>query len=279
MQTDGRPAAAQYRLRANVIYVGGSRCSSPEKAQTLLLPPLRHTTSCLDDRVRHLTAYTCCYAYVLELCAHIRRTEQSLLQVSSSVTTPPRWATTSPSTSRLGALSRLLVCLKNDSLHENAASTTFHLRPSGLSSLVCRQARHPYRRIKRLSKCSRPARSRTYLSLPRSSRFAQPLLHFRFKNVVTFNMDEYVGLPQDHPESYHTFMFREFFSHGALCHTSLHVFSDESTSRHPADAGKHPQRERGRPDRRMQRVRREDHEVRRDRALPRRNWRRRSHRV
>ncbi|MBR2859966.1 MAG: 6-phosphogluconolactonase, partial [Alistipes sp.] len=23
-----------------------------------------------------------------------------------------------------------------------------------------------------------------------------------FKNVVTFNMDEYVGLPQEHPESY-----------------------------------------------------------------------------
>jgi glucosamine-6-phosphate deaminase len=34
-----------------------------------------------------------------------------------------------------------------------------------------------------------------------------------FKHVVTFNMDEYVGIPQDHPESYHTFMFREFFSH------------------------------------------------------------------
>jgi len=34
-----------------------------------------------------------------------------------------------------------------------------------------------------------------------------------FKNVVTFNMDEYVGLPRDHPESYHTFMFRELFSH------------------------------------------------------------------
>ncbi|KAI9507964.1 glucosamine-6-phosphate isomerase [Russula earlei] len=33
-----------------------------------------------------------------------------------------------------------------------------------------------------------------------------------FRNVVTFNMDEYVGLPEDHPESYHTFMFREFFS-------------------------------------------------------------------
>ncbi|KAI6007803.1 hypothetical protein F5J12DRAFT_938822 [Pisolithus orientalis] len=32
-------------------------------------------------------------------------------------------------------------------------------------------------------------------------------------HVVTFNMDEYVGLPSEHPESYHTFMFREFFSH------------------------------------------------------------------
>jgi glucosamine-6-phosphate deaminase len=34
-----------------------------------------------------------------------------------------------------------------------------------------------------------------------------------FRNVVTFNMDEYVGLPQDHPESYYTFMWKNFFSH------------------------------------------------------------------
>ena len=34
-----------------------------------------------------------------------------------------------------------------------------------------------------------------------------------FKNVVTFNMDEYIGIPQDHPESYHTFMWSNFFSH------------------------------------------------------------------
>ena len=34
-----------------------------------------------------------------------------------------------------------------------------------------------------------------------------------FKNVVTFNMDEYVGIPEDHPESYHTFMWTNFFSH------------------------------------------------------------------
>ena len=33
-----------------------------------------------------------------------------------------------------------------------------------------------------------------------------------FKNVVTFNMDEYVGLPEDHPESYHFFMYDNLFN-------------------------------------------------------------------
>jgi len=34
-----------------------------------------------------------------------------------------------------------------------------------------------------------------------------------FQNVITFNMDEYVNLPEDHPESYHTFMRKNFFDH------------------------------------------------------------------
>ncbi len=34
-----------------------------------------------------------------------------------------------------------------------------------------------------------------------------------FKNVVTFNMDEYVGIPKNHPQSYHSFMWDNFFSH------------------------------------------------------------------
>jgi len=33
-----------------------------------------------------------------------------------------------------------------------------------------------------------------------------------FKHVVTFNMDEYVGIQQDHPQSYHSFMWNNFFS-------------------------------------------------------------------
>ena len=34
-----------------------------------------------------------------------------------------------------------------------------------------------------------------------------------FKNVVTFNMDEYVGLPKEHDQSYWYFMHDNFFNH------------------------------------------------------------------
>lgn len=34
-----------------------------------------------------------------------------------------------------------------------------------------------------------------------------------FKHVVTFNMDEYIGIPKSHPQSYHSFMWDNFFSH------------------------------------------------------------------
>jgi len=46
-----------------------------------------------------------------------------------------------------------------------------------------------------------------------------------FKYVVTFNMDEYVGLPEDHPESYHTFMFREFFTHVDMDPKNVHILN------------------------------------------------------
>jgi len=34
-----------------------------------------------------------------------------------------------------------------------------------------------------------------------------------FEHVVTFNMDEYVGIPKDHPQSYRTFMHQHLFDH------------------------------------------------------------------
>lgn len=34
-----------------------------------------------------------------------------------------------------------------------------------------------------------------------------------FKHVVTFNMDEYVGIPKEHVQSYYSFMWDNFFAH------------------------------------------------------------------
>ncbi|MER2027502.1 MAG: 6-phosphogluconolactonase, partial [Lachnospiraceae bacterium] len=34
-----------------------------------------------------------------------------------------------------------------------------------------------------------------------------------FRNVVTFNMDEYLGLPREHDQSYWYFMWSNFFDH------------------------------------------------------------------
>lgn len=46
-----------------------------------------------------------------------------------------------------------------------------------------------------------------------------------FKNVVTFNMDEYVGLPESHPESYHSFMFNNFFNHIDIDKNNIHILN------------------------------------------------------
>ena len=46
-----------------------------------------------------------------------------------------------------------------------------------------------------------------------------------FENVVTFNMDEYIGLPPDHPQSYHRFMFENFFNHINIPNANIHMLN------------------------------------------------------
>jgi len=50
-----------------------------------------------------------------------------------------------------------------------------------------------------------------------------------FKNVVTFNMDEYVNIPQDHPESYHSFMWNNFFSHIDIRKENVNILNGNAT--------------------------------------------------
>ena len=46
-----------------------------------------------------------------------------------------------------------------------------------------------------------------------------------FKNVITFNMDEYVGLPVEHPESYHSFMYGNLFNHIDIKPENVHILN------------------------------------------------------
>ena len=50
-----------------------------------------------------------------------------------------------------------------------------------------------------------------------------------FRHVVTFNMDEYVGLPESHPESYHSFMARNLFDHIDCSKENIHILNGNAS--------------------------------------------------
>lgn len=50
-----------------------------------------------------------------------------------------------------------------------------------------------------------------------------------FKNVISFNMDEYVGLPESHPESYHSFMHKYLFDQIDEPAENIHILNGNAT--------------------------------------------------
>lgn len=46
-----------------------------------------------------------------------------------------------------------------------------------------------------------------------------------FKDVVTFNMDEYIGIPEEHPESYHSFMNTHLFDHVDIKKKNINILN------------------------------------------------------
>lgn len=46
-----------------------------------------------------------------------------------------------------------------------------------------------------------------------------------FENVVTFNMDEYVGLAPSHPQSYHYFMYDKLFNHVNIPRENINILN------------------------------------------------------
>ncbi len=58
-----------------------------------------------------------------------------------------------------------------------------------------------------------------------------------FEHVATFNMDEYVGLPQDHPESYYSFMWNNFFSHVDIKKENVNILNGNAANLEAECAG------------------------------------------
>jgi len=46
-----------------------------------------------------------------------------------------------------------------------------------------------------------------------------------FKNVITFNMDEYVGLSKEHLQSYNYYMHKNFFDHIDINRNNVHILN------------------------------------------------------
>ncbi|KFD57784.1 hypothetical protein M514_01454 [Trichuris suis] len=44
-----------------------------------------------------------------------------------------------------------------------------------------------------------------------------------FEFVKTFNMDEYIGIPKNHPQSYHSYMYCNFFRHIDIQAANVHI--------------------------------------------------------
>ena len=44
-----------------------------------------------------------------------------------------------------------------------------------------------------------------------------------WSQVTTFNLDEYIGLPLEHPQSYHSFMWENLFQHVNVAKENIHI--------------------------------------------------------
>lgn len=49
-----------------------------------------------------------------------------------------------------------------------------------------------------------------------------------FKETVTFNLDEYLGLPPGHPQSYHYYMHKNLFDHINIPRENIHIPDGET---------------------------------------------------
>src|ERR1700736_1293071 len=93
-------------------------------------------------------------------------------------------------------------------------------------------ARHVALMIESLIRTNNSANRATVLGLPAGSTpvgLYRELIRLHreqsldFSRVVTFNLDEYLGISPEHPQSFHHFMTEHFFSHVNLNPRNIHT--------------------------------------------------------
>ena len=54
-------------------------------------------------------------------------------------------------------------------------------------------------------------------------------MNLDWSHITTFNLDEYIGLPPSHPQSYHTFMWQNLFQHININPQNIHIPDGNAT--------------------------------------------------
>ncbi len=62
-----------------------------------------------------------------------------------------------------------------------------------------------------------------------------------WSKVTTFNLDEYIGLPREHPQTYHSFMWENLFRHTNIRPESVHI-PDGNAADIPAHCAEYEER-------------------------------------
>jgi glucosamine-6-phosphate deaminase len=62
-----------------------------------------------------------------------------------------------------------------------------------------------------------------------------------WSQVTTFNLDEYIGLPREHPQTYHSFMWENLFRHTNIRPENIHIPDGNATDipRHCSEYEEH----------------------------------------
>ena len=101
-------------------------------------------------------------------------------------------------------------CVRNSANDLGQSLMEIIIQPTAEAATSDRRAHHRPAAAGEAQRRARPRhRQHAAAALPRT----RSRMKLDWSRVTTFNLDEYVGLPREHPQSYHSFMWENLFRH------------------------------------------------------------------